>query len=416
MATVKVCDAAMGYGKSSSAITYMNEHPDMRWIYITPYLDECKRIKKACPKLRFVEPSAIVEHKHSNKTTHTAELIKEGKNITTTHQAFKNYNPDMLEDIRKYHYSVIIDENVEVLERYEIHPDDLKMALDAGYVEEIDCKYYIKNDDYKGVVLADMFKLIKSRDLVHIQDEEHNELFYWALPPSLITSFDEVMILTYMFEGQSLHHFLNIYDIPYDMIHVTMCEDGQYRFCNEGGTVPDYVRDITSKIHVLDNDKMNAIGDQYFDLSMNWFKRGGEPVEQLKKNIYNYFNNICGKAGVKKRLWGSYKKVESKLKGKGYSNAYLTFNCRATNEYRERDVLVYAANPFMNVAEKRFYELHGIQIDEDTYSLSIMIQWIWRSAIRDGKEIYIYIPSRRMREMFLRWMNNLGKEVLASDE
>lgn len=41
---IKVCDAIMGSGKSSAAITYMNEHPDDKFIYITPYLNEVKRI------------------------------------------------------------------------------------------------------------------------------------------------------------------------------------------------------------------------------------------------------------------------------------------------------------------------------------------------------------------------------------
>ncbi|MDE6149553.1 MAG: hypothetical protein K2F81_05595, partial [Ruminococcus sp.] len=54
---VKVCDAIMGTGKSSAAITYLNEHKDEKFIYITPYLDEATRIKKNCPSLRFVEPS-----------------------------------------------------------------------------------------------------------------------------------------------------------------------------------------------------------------------------------------------------------------------------------------------------------------------------------------------------------------------
>lgn len=39
---IKVCDAIMGSGKSSAAINYMNEHPDKKFIYITPYLNKDK--------------------------------------------------------------------------------------------------------------------------------------------------------------------------------------------------------------------------------------------------------------------------------------------------------------------------------------------------------------------------------------
>ena len=31
---------------------------------------------------------------------------------------------------------------------------------------------------------------------------------------------------------------------------------------------------------------------------------------------------------------------------------------------------------------------------------------IWRSAIRDGKPINLYIPSKRMRELLINWINN----------
>ena len=70
---------------------------------------------------------------------------------------------------------------------------------------------------------------------------------------------------------------------------------------------------------------------------------------------------------------------------------------------------MYVANLFMNVNEKKFYNLHGIEVDEDMYALSIMVQWIWRSAIRDGNEVYLYIPSRRMRELLIGWIDSVSK-------
>ena len=82
---------------------------------------------------------------------------------------------------------------------------------------------------------------------------------------------------------------------------------------------------------------------------------------------------------------------------------------KATNEYRDRHYMVYLVNLFMNVGEKTFYAKHGIEADDDMYALSIMVQWIWRSAIRDGDEIYLYIPSRRMRTMLIDWIEKASK-------
>lgn len=51
-----------------------------------------------------------------------------------------------------------------------------------------------------------------------------------------------------------------------------------------------------------------------------------------------------------------------------------------------------------------FFKQRGINIDEDLYGLSEMIQWIWRSRIRKGENINIYIPSMRMRNLLNAWM------------
>lgn len=406
---VKVCDAIMGTGKSSAAITYLNEHPDERFIYITPYLEEAARIKKECPALHFVEPSDKLKQYQNKKSVHTAALIKNGKNITTTHQAFKGYNSEMLEDIRSQQYTLIIDENVEVLETFEMHPDDLKLAVDAGYVREEDGVYSIANTDYHGTALQEMFSMMRSRELIRLTDQDDNSMFYWALPPDLILSFKDVFVLTYLFDGQSIHHFFKMYDIPYTFIGIERDGPGKFRFCDYPGYTPEYVTKLGDMLHILDNDKLNDVGEDYHALSKSWFERGGDDVDELRRNVVNCYRNIWEDIPADRRLWGSYKGAFNKMRGKGYTKAFLTFNAKATNNYRTKDCLVYIANVFMNVNEKTFYQMHGIEVNEDMYALSIMVQWIWRSAIRDGKDVYLYIPSRRMRGLLVDWIESLRK-------
>ena len=48
--------------------------------------------------------------------------------------------------------------------------------------------------------------------------------------------------------------------------------------------------------------------------------------------------------------------------------------------------------------------MHNVELDEDAYALSEMLQLIWRSRIRKGESINVYIPSRRMRELFEDWL------------
>lgn len=402
---IHVCDAIMGTGKTSATITYLNEHKDDLFIYITPYLDEANRIKEGCPDLGFVEPSDKIQKFGYQKSKHTAHLIKTRRNITTTHQAFKGYTKSMLEDIAANGYTLIIDENVDVLEKYEIDSGDLEMAVEAGYVKRENDTYSLTDKTYHGAVLREMFRFMQSRKLIQV--DEH--LFYWALPPDLIYAFKEVYVLTYLFAGQSLHHFFQIHNMPYEFVGIERGDDGSYRFGEYPGYTPEYVSHIHDKIHVVDNDKMNEVGRDQFAMSINWFDKREDEVEKLRKNMYNFFNNICDGVPVKKKLFGTIGKSYTKVRGKGYANRGLAFNTKATNDYRECNSIVYPVNIFMDVAAKNFYISHGIEIDEDEYALSIMVQFIWRSAIRDGEEILLYIPSARMRNILLQWMDRISR-------
>lgn len=53
---------------------------------------------------------------------------------------------------------------------------------------------------------------------------------------------------------------------------------------------------------------------------------------------------------------------------------------------------------------KNFFSANNIDVDENGFALSEMLQFIWRSAIRDGKEIWVYIPSIRMRNLLKQWI------------
>lgn len=208
---VRVCDAIMGTGKSSAAITYMNEHPEKRFIYVTPYLDEATRIANGCSGMRFFEPQKKTEF-NGSKTLHTFDLVQRGENIATTHQAFRFYPPELLSLVREKSYTLIIDENVDVLETLDEDPDDIQMAADAGYIEDIGGgMYHLTKDVYNGKTHRDLFRTLRTRDIIKISGEGKESFFYWQLPPELITSFEDVFILTYLFDGQSLHHFLEMY-------------------------------------------------------------------------------------------------------------------------------------------------------------------------------------------------------------
>ena len=287
---------------------------------------------------------------------------------------------------------------------------DMQILIDTGYIEKNGDTYTIKRRDYAGEAFKDLFQLLESRTLFQTEfreDAEVNSFFYWTLAPELITSFKDVIVLTYMFEGQSLRYLFQMNSLPFEFIGVCKDSMGSYRFTNKPCGVPEYVYGIKDKIHIVDDKRYNAIGDRRTALSMGWYEKGGNSVEQLKKNMYNVMNNVWRGVNQKEKLWGCFNSYSHKIQGAGFTRSFLQFNARASNNYCNCNHLVYAVNLFMNVTDKVFYQNRGIQVNDDAYALSIMVQWIWRSAIRKGEDIYIYIPSKRMRDLLVNWMDSL---------
>ena len=131
-------------------------------------------------------------------------------------------------------------------------------------------------------------------------------------------------------------------------------------------------------------------------------------MKVLKNNLYNYFHNIRENK-AEDNIWTTFKEYKEILKGKGYTKGFLSCNARATNEYRNRTSVAYTINRYLNPFIKSFFKVNNISVDENGYALSEMLQFIWRSAIRDGKEIWVYIPSIRMRELLKQWIKDNSK-------
>ena len=88
-------------------------------------------------------------------------------------------------------------------------------------------------------------------------------------------------------------------------------------------------------------------------------------------------------------------------------SCFVPSNARGTNEYADRDVLVYACNLYPNPYIQRFFAEHGVHLDTDAFALSALIQWVWRSAIRkpEPQPIQLYIVSRRVSDLFEQWLS-----------
>ena len=105
-------------------------------------------------------------------------------------------------------------------------------------------------------------------------------------------------------------------------------------------------------------------------------------------------------------MYTVFKSYTKYIKGKGYSKGFVPCNARGTNEFKDKKALAYLVNFFMSPEIRQFVNHYDLIFDEDMCSLSALLQWMWRSQIRNGKPIDIYIPSERMRELLNNWIQD----------
>ena len=395
---VNIVDELMGKGKTSAAINFINESSnDVHFLYITPYLTEVNRIIESCPDKHFKQPERI----KGTKVSGIKELFDKKENIVSTHSLFRYFDEEIVDLAYTNNYVLIMDEVADVIEQYYISSDDLKNILDNYAHVDPETKILIWDyDEYKGE-FDKIKKLCKLNSLMVY----NNVAMLWLFPITTFKAFRKTYILTYMFSSQTQAYYYSYYNVKYNRLYVRY-ENGKYEFTDKPvKSTSQY--DFKKLINIIDNPKLNAVGDLDNSLSKMWYERNknNSIMKTIKNNTYNYFKNIV-KSPSHKNIWTTFKDYQKLVSGQGYSKGFVSSNMRATNEYMDRDCIAYLVNKFFNPYIKNFFKTNGVEVDEDGYAISEMLQFIWRSAIRRGQPINIYIPSKRMRYLLTTWIDN----------
>ncbi|MGE6541102.1 DEAD/DEAH box helicase family protein [Bacillus luti] len=395
--TVTVIDSIMGSGKTSFAIQTMKNAPiDKKFIYITPFLSEVQRIKESMPERNFKEPN--VRHGKGTKLKSLKRLVAEGENIATTHSLFSLIDEELEQLLGWGNYTLIVDEVMEVIHQLKLKPDDIKVLQKSELVEieEGTNRVIWKAEPELNTQYNEVKEYALSGNLYSV----NGTAFVWNFPVSIFGLFDEVIIMTYMFDGQLQKYYYDYHNIDYNKQSVIQA-DGVYKL------VP-YSKEDRSKYKELINiyeGHLNEIGDKN-SLSKGWFENpyNKSKITKLKNALYSYIRNDQ-KAKQDEVLWTTFKDYRTKLQGKGFTKSFLSFTTRATNEFKDKSVLAFCLNRFMIPIEKQFFTQRDIKVDQDLLALSDLLQWIFRSRIREGQPIEIYIPSKRMRTLLYKWLD-----------
>ncbi len=431
--TIKVIDAICGAGKTSWAIQKINDSittskklafretlKQEKFIYVTPFLNEVERIQNAT-NIDFVEPEAVKGY--GTKMKHFQALIMTGRSIVTTHELFKKLDLDTLDTIEEMGYTLIMDEVANVLQQYEITKSDIEMLIgqktiaigEKGKVKWLDNNYKGKFSDMK--ILADSDNLILQNGVA----------MFWTMNTRAFEAFDEVYILTYLFDGQTQCNYYKANDIKFKKFSVQKV-NGRYKLIDYNPQIEPRRKyyDLLNVYEDPENARKSPLNSNFdtrtrindrqkrTQLSTSWFKNASkEDLIKINNNLRNYFRTVVPTENDK-IFWTTIKEFAPLLKNAKCKfnkkddrtkDNFVSINARATNEYANRISMAYVYNRFINPMERNFFGEFDVEVNEDLLAVSDLIQFIFRGCIRNGEPMNCYIPSERMRSLLKQWAN-----------
>ena len=392
-----IIDSIMGSGKTTWAIRCMNHSPQRRYIFVTPFLTEDKRIREGCPSLNFVEPDGTY-----SKLSDLKRLVAEGRNVATTHALLSHWKPTAkdTDNLRRWNYTLILDEALEMIQPVQrLNSDDLDILRDewieieaaTGKVKWIAETCPQRYRDIEKLAEAGRLHICRGSQLLDLT------------PIDILKAMPNMIVLTFLFEASHMCYYMQIHGMKWKKAHI---HDGRLQM--GVADLTEKKQEIKSLLSIYDG-KYNQCGEEKKALSASFWSSTQNIRErhQVVNNIRSFFLTRC-RSHVNQCMWSIFKdKTGSETNMvKGFKTAFVPFNCKATNDYGDRTCLAYAVNVYDNPMVLAWFYDHGQRPDGHLFALSAMLQWIWRSAIRNGQPVKLYLPSLRMRTILCRWLNS----------
>lgn len=416
--TVEVLDALMGTGKTHAIITYMSQHQDKPWLYISPMLEEVdSRVPERAVELslEFYVPQ---QDEMNTKSDNCLKALKKGVNICCTHNLMYKFTPLHLEAIREMGYNVVSDEELNLINGYNTKKEDIDFLLsnnlikvheDTGVVEFLDKKMSLeaKYGDIKSK--ADLGMLYAAK--------RSSKFMVVQLSPKIIDAAERFILLTYNYKDSLMQTFLEMHKYTYK-------EFNEVKLYKSNDEVRE---DLLKRIQFIETPSVKKIQDKC-SLSKSWWTN---TTSIDRGSVSRCIRSVMRAAKLQKvDLFYTVPKDFTK-EGKGFDTSFIgcepvvdeegaviektrTFiacNARSTNKYADKKLAVHAYNLFPNQAVKAFIQGQGYPVNDDVYALNMMLQWLFRGCIRKkGEEVMqVAFLSKRMNVLFKEWLMKAQK-------
>ena len=441
---VEILDKIMGSGKSYAALRYIetlvNNSNEEKWIFCTEFLSEIssRTTEEGClAKDKWRTPS----NEDGTKVQNFIELLQESdvQLIAITHKLFleATQNSTARSLLTKHKYKMFLDETVTVFNPYtgmttgdfRWHCEQGRISIDSnnhGKVSWLDqsikpfSSVYTDTDDldYEYTEKLSVDRFVMDQNRVYAALDGKRVSLVSIVDPLSFTCFDRVILGTYQFKGTILDAYFRMFKI-----NTTPCSCIETKFTTKK-------EDIKSLIELVNeyNRKFNRL-----NLSSKWYD--GADQEQFKL-ISNTIRSIGDKYGAKgkpeivgytlpKKYLGSQRGGGVQPKGYPHTiclvdetgrsidgtkdkakSGHIPCTSRASNEYQDKQIMIHIYNRYPQLIVSNYLDHYEIEYSKELFALNELVQWIWRSAIRNRKNIKLAVLSKRMREIFERWLDS----------
>lgn len=440
MEPIKVLNSPMGYGKSSSMIQHMNNnYTGVRYLVVVTLKTEQDRYIKHCPKLNFKKPGNF----DTTKSEDIRRLIATGENIVTTHALFALFDIITINMIKLFGYCLVMDEVEEIVKPLAVSKDIVTQLLSLGlqvdpktgkasWDDTILKQSELKRREIDKQLSEDSLKCEEGYEELEnnyseptkpittqiIEEAKKGTIYYlngcfvvWLMPIEAFQCFKDIFILTYLFQYSNQCMYFKSANIPYKCYSVEH-KSNKYNIVDYTTVYDAEFRQKTKKLLNIIQDQSGSTANKFGNtnsLSKSWYTIASpKKKETLKKHLFSFFKNRT-KSTVSDAMYTTYKDFIDQVQSNRYKNCFVPFNCKATNDYSDRHNLAYIVNVYYHPAILNFFYKQGVIVNQDMWATSELLQWIYRSAIRKGEEVTLYLPSKRMRKLLNDWLE--GEDI-----
>ena len=225
-------------------------------------------------------------------------------------------------------------------------------------------------------------------------------MFIWALPECILSAGNSVTVMTYKAEGSMLLAYLDKLGLLFEVSNDNHLEEDFRAKAAELITIED--------IGALSKLKLTYSGQEKGISSSSYYSKVARSLKNLKerKLVGVDINSIL--ITSKKDAWLKASNDNQPKPGVFAKNSrlkdanWIANTTRGTNDYMHCSHLIYLYDQNINPVVARWLGDSSRAFNE-AYALTELIQWVWRSRVRKGEPITLYLPSPRMRRLFEEW-------------